>query len=74
MSRFIVTTSINPPTEAIEAFDEMRGWELLVVGDTRTPHAYRLAAAPISRPGRSTTRRCPRPSVGTASSAVTSGS
>jgi hypothetical protein len=42
MSRFIVTTTINAPTEAVRRFDQMAGWELLVVGDLRTPPDYRL--------------------------------
>ena len=42
MKRVIVTTTINPPTEAVQAFDEMRDWELVVVGDLKTPADYRL--------------------------------
>jgi len=34
----IVTTTINPPTEALRRFAEMDGWTLIVVGDLRTPH------------------------------------
>ncbi|MCP4385264.1 MAG: hypothetical protein GY798_28285, partial [Hyphomicrobiales bacterium] len=40
--RFIVTTTINPPTEAIRLFDLMRDWTLIVVGDHQTPSDYRL--------------------------------
>lgn len=32
----IVTTTINPPTEAIQKFSEMAGWNLYVVGDQKT--------------------------------------
>lgn len=36
--KVIVTTTINPPTEALVRFSRMEGWDLLVVGDLRTPH------------------------------------
>ena len=39
---YIVCTSINPPTEAIEKFDRMSGWKLIVVGDLKTPKKYSL--------------------------------
>lgn len=42
MKKIIVTTSIYPRTEAIEAFDSMPDWELIVVGDLKTPSGYRL--------------------------------
>ena len=37
--RWIVITSINPPTRAIEVVSELcqRGWRAVVVGDTKTP-------------------------------------
>lgn len=41
MSKFIVTTTINPPTEALLKyieFQKTKGWELIVVGDLKTPH------------------------------------
>jgi len=38
MRKFIVTTTINPPTKATIAFSEMENWTLIVVGDTNTPH------------------------------------
>jgi hypothetical protein len=38
----IVSTTINPPTEAIERFDAMPGWDLIVVGDLKTPTDYKL--------------------------------
>jgi hypothetical protein len=40
--KVIVATTINPPTEAIERFDEMPGWDLIVVGDLKTPRDYKL--------------------------------
>jgi hypothetical protein len=42
MKKVIVTTTINPPTVAIEKFDRMPGWELLVIGDLKTPADYKL--------------------------------
>jgi hypothetical protein len=42
MKKIIVTTTINPPTRAIELFQAMLGWELVVVGDLQTPVPYRL--------------------------------
>ncbi len=42
MKKFIVTTTIQPPTEATIKYSEMDGWELVVVGDKKTPHqAYK---------------------------------
>lgn len=35
---FIVTTTINPPTEATLKYASFWGWKLIVVGDTKTPH------------------------------------
>jgi hypothetical protein len=42
VNRCIVTTTINPPTEAVRRFDSMPGWDLLVVGDLKTPPDYPL--------------------------------
>lgn len=36
--KVIVTTTINPPTPALLAFDAMEDWHLVVVGDLKTPH------------------------------------
>lgn len=38
MNKFIVTTTINAPTEATLKFAAMKDWQLIVVGDLRTPH------------------------------------
>lgn len=38
MKKFIVTTTIQPPTEATLKFASMSDWTLIVVGDTKTPH------------------------------------
>jgi len=42
MKKVIVSTTINPPTEAIEKFDAMRDWSLVVIGDLKTPADYKL--------------------------------
>jgi hypothetical protein len=42
MKKVIVTTTINPPTEAIRKFDEMPDWTLVVIGDLKTPKDYSL--------------------------------
>lgn len=42
MNKYIVTTTINPPTKAIIQFCKRKDWKLIVVGDLKTPHeAYR---------------------------------
>jgi hypothetical protein len=38
MKKFIVTTTIQPPTKATKLFAEKEGWQLIVVGDAKTPH------------------------------------
>ncbi|MGD0812240.1 MAG: hypothetical protein ABSA83_01440 [Verrucomicrobiota bacterium] len=43
MKKVIVTTTINPPTEAIDAFQAMRDWDLVVIGDKKTPRDYHLS-------------------------------
>jgi len=40
MKKYIVTTTINPPTEAIKKFNAMKDWTLIVVGDKKTPNFY----------------------------------
>src|ERR1035438_3519233 len=42
MKNLIVTTTINPPTEAIHKFQTMKDWDLVVIGDKKTPGDYRL--------------------------------
>lgn len=42
MKKVIVTTTINPPTEAIRRFDAMEDWSLVVIGDLKTPADYKL--------------------------------
>ena len=38
MKKMIVTTTINSPTEATIKFLEKKDWQMVVVGDLKTPH------------------------------------
>lgn len=40
MKKMIVTTTINPVTDAIKLYDAMEDWKLLVIGDKKTPVDY----------------------------------
>jgi hypothetical protein len=40
--KYIVCTTINSPTEAVKKFDNLEGWNLIVVGDRKTPNDYVL--------------------------------
>jgi hypothetical protein len=42
MKKVIVTTTINPVTEALKKFQAMEEWELVVIGDRKTPQPYIL--------------------------------
>lgn len=42
MKKIIITTTIHEPTPAIRLFDQMEDWELIVVGDRKTPQDYQL--------------------------------
>jgi hypothetical protein len=42
MKKIIVTTTINPVTKAIELFQDFPEWELVVIGDRKTPENYTL--------------------------------
>lgn len=42
MKKFIVTTTINPVTKAVDLFQNMSDWELVVIGDLKTPVDYKL--------------------------------
>lgn len=42
MKKVIVTTTINPPTQAIKKFEKMEDWDLIVIGDKKTPSDYKL--------------------------------
>ncbi len=37
MKKFIVTTTIYPKGEALEKFDSLKDWNLIVIGDKKTP-------------------------------------
>ena len=38
INNYIVTTTINAPTEAIYKYSKIKNWKLIVVGDKKTPH------------------------------------
>jgi|TARA_B100001094_G_scaffold85395_1_gene81807 hypothetical protein len=38
MKKYIVTTTIQSPTEATIKYSQVEGWQLVVVGDKKTPH------------------------------------
>ena len=38
MNKFIVITSINKKTEAIKKYDKNGKWNLIVIGDKKTPN------------------------------------
>ena len=40
MKQFIVITSIFPPTEAVKKYALLEGWDLIVVGDKKTPQDW----------------------------------
>jgi hypothetical protein len=42
MKKFIISTTIKPPTLAIKKFDNFKDWTLIVVGDLKTPKNYKL--------------------------------
>ena len=42
MKKFIIITSIFPPTEAVNKFAKISDWQLIVVGDKKTPKNWEL--------------------------------
>ena len=40
MRRFIIITSIFPPTNAVKKFASIEGWQLVVVGDKKSPPGW----------------------------------
>ena len=42
MRNAIVCTTINAVTEAVEKYDQMKDWYLIIVGDKKTPINYRI--------------------------------
>ncbi|KAB2919898.1 MAG: hypothetical protein F9K29_03275 [Hyphomicrobiaceae bacterium] len=49
-SKVIVTTTINPPTEALNKFARLDGWHLVVAGDLKTPTPYHIDGATYLSP------------------------
>lgn len=45
MPRVIVTTTINAPTEALRKFAAMPEWDLVVIGDKKTPSDFHIDGA-----------------------------
>ena len=37
MKKFLIITSINSPTEAVKKFAAFKDWQVIVVGDKKTP-------------------------------------
>ena len=50
MKKVIVTTTINKPTKAIDLFESMEGWDLVVIGDKKTPADYKLKSGQYISP------------------------
>ena len=44
LKKCIVVTTINEPNQCLEAFSKMEGWDLIIVGDKKSPKEYRLKA------------------------------
>lgn len=42
MKKVIVTTTINPPTSALQKYDALPDWHLIVIGDQKTPKDFAL--------------------------------
>ena len=39
--KWIVLTTINPPTDDVKKLTDIEGWKVVVVGDTKTPADWR---------------------------------
>jgi hypothetical protein len=50
-SNFIVVTSIFPPTDALRAFAVLPDWQMIVVGDQKTPPEWALDGVTYLSPG-----------------------
>ena len=50
MSQVIVTTTINPPIEALRKFAALPDWELVVIGDQKTPADFHIDGATYVSP------------------------
>jgi len=42
MNNFIIITSISGPTKAVKLFSKIKNWQLVVVGDKKTPKQWNL--------------------------------
>lgn len=42
MKKFVVITSIFDPTEAVEKFSKLKDWQLIVVGDKKSPQDWHM--------------------------------
>ncbi|MCU0567000.1 MAG: STELLO glycosyltransferase family protein [Oculatellaceae cyanobacterium Prado106] len=47
MSKFVVITSINYPTQAVKDFSKIAGWQVVVVADLKTPQDWQLEGAKL---------------------------
>ena len=50
MKKFIISTTINSPTNAIRKFDNLQDWTLIVAGDLKTPKNYKLKNGEYLKP------------------------
>ena len=39
MKKYIATTTINPPTEALIKYSQLKDWTVIVAGDLKTDHS-----------------------------------
>jgi hypothetical protein len=39
MKKYIATTTINPPTEALIKYSKLKDWTVIVAGDLKTDHS-----------------------------------
>lgn len=49
-TKVIVTTTINPPTEALIKYANIKGWHLVAVGDLKTPIPFHIEGATYLSP------------------------
>jgi hypothetical protein len=46
-NQFIVITSINPPTEAVQKFSQLQDWQVVLVADLKTPKDWQLEGVKV---------------------------
>jgi len=51
MKKTVVLTSIHPPTPAVQRFAALKGWDVLVVGDLKSPRDWYCPGARFLPPG-----------------------